>query len=146
MGAYIAQTCDIFLTMFLHIWICGHMETVPRHISGFQFWHFEKSTVFKNVEYLNWKCVFSPFKDSPHHPVVYVLPAGAFFSGKNTPLEFWSMYLVDFVDCLSILGSLPPPRGLCASRRGFCCLKKNTSLDFWTCNNVKLDVNSRKLT
>ena len=59
------------------------------------------------------------------------LSADFLFAGKNTPLEFWSIYLVDFVDCLSISGSLPPPRGLCASRRGF-FYWKNTPREFWS--------------
>ena len=29
--------------------------------------------------------------------VVYVPAAGAFFSSKNTPLDFWNMYFVDVV-------------------------------------------------
>ena len=29
--------------------------------------------------------------------VVYVPAAGAVFSSKNTPLDFWNMYFVDFV-------------------------------------------------
>ena len=53
-------------------------------------------TVFFTVVYS--KSIFSRFQGPSNHLVVYVLPAGAFFSGKNTPLEFWSMYLVDFVD------------------------------------------------
>ena len=32
-----------------------------------------------------------------HHPVVYVLAAGVFVSGNNTPLFFWSMYVVAFI-------------------------------------------------
>ena len=31
--------------IFPQIWIFGHAETVPRHISRFQFRHFEKSTI-----------------------------------------------------------------------------------------------------
>jgi len=40
-----------------------------------------------------------PFK----HPVFYDPAAGAFFI-KNTPLEFWSMYLVDFVNMWQLGG------------------------------------------
>jgi len=32
---------------FSHIWIFGHAETAPRHISRFHVWHFEKSTCFE---------------------------------------------------------------------------------------------------
>ena len=35
--------------------------------------------------------------------MVYVPPAGAFFFSKNTPLDFWSMYLVDLVKYLENL-------------------------------------------
>ena len=33
-----------------------------------------------------------------HHPMVYVRAAGAFFSGKMTPLDFLNTYIVNLVD------------------------------------------------
>ena len=35
-----------------------------------------------------------------------------------------------------VLGSLPPPRGLCACLRRFGDLRKNTSLEFWNMHFV----------
>ena len=51
---------------------------------------------------------------------------------KNTSLEFWSMYLVDFVIFYRFQGP-PSPVRLCRScLRRFGDLKKNTPLDFWS--------------
>ena len=128
---------------FPHIWICGHAETVPRHISRFQFLHFEKSIFLKHVEHVGYIfleiCVFHRFQSlpalcvcvaaacgasatsektrpwnfgvcilrilsfltisGPPKPFAAVsqLPAALRLPQKNTPLDFWSMYLVDFV-------------------------------------------------
>ena len=42
--------CNFPIWDFLHIWIFGYVETVPRHISRFQFWYFGKSTFLKISE------------------------------------------------------------------------------------------------
>ena len=48
--------------------------------------------------------IFIDFRVPPTTPWSMILPQALFFS-KNTPLEFWSMYLMDFVIFLAILGS-----------------------------------------
>ena len=93
---------EIFdFSTFSHIWIFGHMENVPRHILTFQFPNFE-NPIFQKIHCL-------PVSESPTRVRLVAAACGASAtSEKNTPLEFWSVYLVDFVDFCRFQG---PPSG-----------------------------------
>ena len=70
-------------------------------MSGFVFW--VSGLVFGCLDlYLDvWTCICASglvFWVPTHHPVVYVLAAGAFFFWKMTPLDLLNTYIVKFVD------------------------------------------------
>ena len=48
--------------------------------------------------------MFIDFRVPPSTPWSMILPQAQFFGAKNTPLDFWNMYLVDFVNIWELGG------------------------------------------
>ena len=94
------QKLDCFrYYIFTHICFLGHAEIVPRHISGFQFWHFEKSIVFETCQTCRCFCLtlFAGFRVSQQGASVPELPATLRRPQRKHTPGFWNMY---FVMCL----------------------------------------------
>ena len=87
-------------SIFTHIWIFGHAETVPRYISRFQFRHFEKSTFLKYVGNVDSKCTFVTGFRSPTRVRGVGAACGASATSEKTRPGF--LEHVSYV-CLSFL-------------------------------------------
>ena len=115
---------------FFEIWIFGHMENV---LDIFQDFVFLTKTIF----FENKKCpvdtvfLYITYSKSPFDTVfLYITPSKSHFD----TVFLYITYSKSPFD--TVLGSLPPPHGLCACLRRFSDLKKNTSLEFWSMHFV----------
>ena len=83
-----------------HICFFGHAETVPRHISRFQFFMFREVDIFEKRRNCRLEVtIFYPFQVSQPCASVAELPAALRRPQKKHVLDFVSMYFICVVTC-----------------------------------------------
>ena len=147
MEAFFAQTSDNFRGIsnyFLLFSTHGNCSQTHFKVSILTFW---KVDIFENWLKSRLEiCKFIDLRTPPTTPWSMFLPQVLFLFWKKHAPRILEHVSYGFCWFLSIWGSHPPPRGLCASHSFFLFSEKTRPWIFGHAKSVKLDVNWCNLT